>query len=228
MSGIALKFTFLLVRTVAKPIATALKTQAKQHDIFKQSCIRIAQTLHSTDLKLRMSLLGEKRIKIRPLNDNKAIENGANFISEAFIFGVAGSLILYESYRSRKKSNDEKSALYDDLLILQDEIEYLKGKFGKLDVKTDDYKLPIGLSGNFIKLGGLEEEKVVERIDVKTLKDEVLKKELALKKDSASKKDLASKKGLALKKDLASKNEIILPKREVISPKNEAGKPVPT
>ncbi|KAK6464673.1 optic atrophy 3-like protein, partial [Scheffersomyces coipomensis] len=122
MSGIALKLTSLLVRTVAKPIATALKTQAKEHEFFKRACIGIAQTVHTTDLTLRMSLLGEKRIKIRPLNDTKAVENGANFLSEFFIFSVAGSLIFYESYRSRKKASDERDAIADDINVLQSEI----------------------------------------------------------------------------------------------------------
>lgn len=139
MSGIALKFTSLLIRTVAKPISTSLKAQAKEHEFFRRNCIRIAQLMHKTDLKLKMNLMGEKKIKIRPLNDNKAIENGANFLSEAFVFSVAGSLILFESYRSRKKSNLEKNNVQDDISLLQDEIvslqnelEVIKGKIGAI------------------------------------------------------------------------------------------------
>ncbi|SGZ58363.1 CIC11C00000000982 [Sungouiella intermedia] len=126
MSGIALKFTSLLVRTLAKPMALALKTQAKEHELFKSACIRVAQTVHSTDVKLRMRLLGENKIKVRPLNDKKAIENGANFLLEAFIFLVAGSLILYESYRSRVKAANEKLTVRNDITDLQGEIEEVK------------------------------------------------------------------------------------------------------
>jgi len=32
-----------------------------------------------------MKLMGEKGAKVRPLNDKKAIENGANFLSETFV-----------------------------------------------------------------------------------------------------------------------------------------------
>lgn len=155
MSGIALKLTSLMVRTVAKPIATALKAQAKEHEVFRKSCIRIAQTVHSTDLRLRMSLLGENRIKIRPLNDKKAIENGANFLSEMFIFGVAGSLILYESYRSRKATSNHREAVYEDMAVLQDEIEFLKRKLKELNIKTDDYELPEGWGTKFISIPGV-------------------------------------------------------------------------
>lgn len=152
MSGIALKLTSLLVRTVAKPIATTMKAQAKEHEAFKRVCISIAQTVHSTDLRLRMSLLGEKKIKIRPLNDTKAIDQGATFLSELFIFSVAGSLILYESYRSRKKASDQRDAVADDISVLQYEIEYMKTKFQELDVKFDDFKLPEGVHPKYVKI----------------------------------------------------------------------------
>ncbi|KAK6455243.1 optic atrophy 3 protein-domain-containing protein [Scheffersomyces xylosifermentans] len=152
MSGIALKLTSLLVRTVAKPIATALKSQAKEHESFRRACITIAQTVHSTDLKLRMSLLGEKKIKIRPLNDTKAVDNGATFLSELFIFSVAGSLIFYESYKSRKKATDERDALADDISVLQNEIDFIKTRLGDINIKLDDYVMPVDYKPKYIKL----------------------------------------------------------------------------
>lgn len=138
MSGIALKLTSLLVRTVAKPVALAIKVQAKEHDSFKNVCIQIAQTVHRTDVQLRMRLLGENKIKIRPLNDKKAVENGANFISEAFIFSVAGLLILYESFRSRAKANSEKQTVKSDISVLQEELSEVKDLLENLndDVQT--------------------------------------------------------------------------------------------
>ncbi|RLV82803.1 hypothetical protein JA9_003679 [Meyerozyma sp. JA9] len=163
MSGIALKLTSLLVRTIAKPIATAIKAQAKDHEKFRQGCIRIAQTVHHTDIRLRMSLLGEKKIKIRPLNDKKAVENGANFLSEFFIFSVAGSLILYESNRSRKKAADERDALADDIATLQDEIDYIKKRLASYNVRMDDYKPPEGYRPKYVKISAGEgEAKTVE------------------------------------------------------------------
>lgn len=132
MSGIALKLTSLLVRTVAKPISVALKAQAKEHEAFRAACIRVAQAVHSTDVKLRMRLLGENKIKVRPLNDKKAVENGANFLLEFFIFLVAGSLILYESYRSRVKTQNEKLTVKNDISDLQDDIIEVKNLVEKL------------------------------------------------------------------------------------------------
>lgn len=132
MSGIALKLTSLLVRTIAKPISVAVKAQAKEHEAFRSACIRVAQAVHSTDVKLRMRLLGENKIKVRPLNDKKAVENGANFLLEFFIFLVAGSLILYESYRSRLKTQNEKLTVKNDITDLQDDISEVKNLVEKL------------------------------------------------------------------------------------------------
>lgn len=119
-------------------MASTIKAQAKNHDAFRDLCIRVAQTVHSTDIKLRMRLLGENKIKIRPLNDKKAVESGANFLLEAFIFLVAGSLILYESYRSRVKANNEKLTVKNDISELQDEILQVKALMEKL---TTDIEL---------------------------------------------------------------------------------------
>ncbi|KAG7664339.1 uncharacterized protein J8A68_002121 [[Candida] subhashii] len=158
MSSIALKLTTLLVKTVAKPMANVIKQQAKEHERFRSICIKMAQSLHRNETRLRMSLLGEKKIKIRPLNDTKAIEQGATFISEFFIFSVAGSLIFYEAYRSRKKASTARESLADDISVLQSEIEYIKEKLGELNIKMDDYKIPDGYKPKYIKVESPKKE----------------------------------------------------------------------
>lgn len=208
MSGIALKFTSLLVRTLAKPIANALKAQAKDHEIFRRGCIAVAQSVHSTDLRLRMSLLGEKKIKIRPLNDTKAIDNGANFLSEFFIFSVAGSLIFYESYRSRKKATDERESIADDITLLQSEIEYLKSKLKEINVKFDDYKVPQGFHPKYIKL--VDESK--EKDEKKEAKEEV-------KKDVVA-NDVVAKE--EVKDEVDSKNTKVIAETNAIRPSSNA------
>ncbi|KAG5363795.1 OPA3-like protein [Yarrowia sp. B02] len=146
MSGIALKLTSLLVRTVAKPMATAIKGQAKQHPRFKRICISLAQKLHQTDTNLKMRLMGKSTFKVRPLNEAKAIESGATFVAESFIFSVAGGLILYESFRARRKELNRRETVADDIETLQDEIEWLKEKLVKRKLLEDDYKAPEGLN----------------------------------------------------------------------------------
>ena len=49
--------------------------------------------------------------RIRPLSEAKAIDSGATFISEAFLFLVAAGLIGFETWRSRRKAGKERSAV---------------------------------------------------------------------------------------------------------------------
>ncbi|CEL08428.1 hypothetical protein ASPCAL11578 [Aspergillus calidoustus] len=57
---------------------------------------------------------------IRPLSESKAIESGATFISESFLFIVAGSLILFESWRSRRKETTRRDDVEARLKELED------------------------------------------------------------------------------------------------------------
>lgn len=86
-----------------------------------------------------------RHYRIRPLSESKAIESGANFISESFLFLVAGGLIVYESWRSRRKEStrregvegrlaeleqSEKTAV-EGLVALEKELLALKAKQGE-------------------------------------------------------------------------------------------------
>ncbi|KAK2745872.1 hypothetical protein FQN57_003485 [Myotisia sp. PD_48] len=58
--------------------------------------------------------------RIRPLSEAKAIDTGANFISESFLFLVAGGLIIFESFRSRRKELNRREGVADRLEELEE------------------------------------------------------------------------------------------------------------
>lgn len=60
-----------------------------------------------------------RHYRIRPLSESKAIESGANFISETFLFIVAGGLIVFESWRSRRKESTRREDVEDRLVELE-------------------------------------------------------------------------------------------------------------
>lgn len=70
----------------------------------------------------------KKKPKIRPLSDARAIELGANFFSEAFIFAVAVGLLLTESYRSRSKENARRDEVAERLEGLEAQVEKLSSQ----------------------------------------------------------------------------------------------------
>lgn len=69
------------------------------------------------------------KVKIPPLSDAKAIELGANFFSEAFIFGVAAGLLVWDSWRSRRKESARRDDVAERLEGLETELVRLRSKY---------------------------------------------------------------------------------------------------
>ncbi|EEB07549.1 optic atrophy 3 family protein [Schizosaccharomyces japonicus yFS275] len=125
MSSLAFKIGSLLVRTLSKPIANTIKSQAKEHPAFRRMCINVAQKMHRAEFRLlgvTKNRAGNVPLHIRPLNDAKAVETGANFLSETFIFSVAGLAILSEYIRAKRKDAARRRQVAETLEGLQDEI----------------------------------------------------------------------------------------------------------
>ena len=67
-----------------------------------------------------------QKVRIRPLSDAKAIELGANFFSETFIFLVAVSLLLAENYRSSRSARNKRDELAERVESLEAQVERLR------------------------------------------------------------------------------------------------------
>ncbi|KAF1989577.1 hypothetical protein K402DRAFT_451789 [Aulographum hederae CBS 113979] len=83
--------------------------------------------------KIKEKAKAAARPRIRPLSEAKAIETGANFISETFLFAVAGGLIIAESLRSRWKESNRREDVADRLDQLESQIEELSAKNATLE-----------------------------------------------------------------------------------------------
>jgi len=64
-------------------------------------------------------LLSEPAKHIRPLSEARAIENGANFLAEGFLFSVAAGLIISETWRSSRSQSKQRSDVNDSIEELQ-------------------------------------------------------------------------------------------------------------
>lgn len=53
--------------------------------------------------RVRKEAKEKNKRRVRPLSEAKAIDSGATFLSEAFLFGVAGGLIIFENWRGKRK-----------------------------------------------------------------------------------------------------------------------------
>ncbi|KAJ2597120.1 hypothetical protein H4R99_004632, partial [Coemansia sp. RSA 1722] len=117
--------------------ANALKQQAKSHEVFRSLCINVAQVSHRTEMNWKMKVLGYKKEVIRPLSEARAIDAGANFLGELFIFSVAASLIIAEQVRSRSQAKRQRTAVDDRLDELENEMLERKEEMEKLRMERD-------------------------------------------------------------------------------------------
>ncbi|KKZ63108.1 hypothetical protein EMCG_02485 [[Emmonsia] crescens] len=104
----------------------AAEAQAKKHKH------NIATVKTEAQTKLEESLATKQKeksqeppkppppIRIRPLSEAKAIDSGATFISETFLFLVAGGLIVFEAFRSRRKETSRREDVAERLAELEE------------------------------------------------------------------------------------------------------------
>lgn len=101
------------------------EAKANKHKHAVQGPKTEAQSKHEQDTgseaKKREDTKKEKRKpKIRPLSEAKAIETGANFFSEMFIYMVGVGLIGFEYFRSKSKESNRREDVTDRLGELEE------------------------------------------------------------------------------------------------------------
>jgi hypothetical protein len=75
--------------------------------------------------------------RIRPLSEAKAIDSGANFIAETFLFLVAGGLILLEAWRRDRKDKKQDADIAQKLDEAEKEREEMKVQMALLKEEID-------------------------------------------------------------------------------------------
>jgi predicted ATP-grasp superfamily ATP-dependent carboligase len=85
--------------------------------------------------------------RIRPLSEQKAIEMGANFAAETFIFAVGISVILFENWRQRRKAKNARDDIREDLEELQNELKTVKAELQDMKTRHPEPAPSSGLFG---------------------------------------------------------------------------------
>jgi optic atrophy 3 protein len=125
-----IKLGYLLIRTVAKPVANILKRQTKDNPAFRSICVRLAQRYHRTEIQMSRRLGGASKTvtdaAVRPLDEQRAIELGANFLGETLVFLVAGTVLILDQTVSAQKEYARRQVIEAKFSQLFNEIEVLK------------------------------------------------------------------------------------------------------
>ena len=119
-----------------KPSVPTAKTEAEAKA--EEEAIAKAKALESEAAKPR------PKPHIRPLSEAKAIESGAGFLSETFLFLVAGGLIVFETMRSRRKESTRREDVEGRLMELQNRIESSREALVTLEKEVVELKSKTG------------------------------------------------------------------------------------
>ncbi|RDB19495.1 OPA3-like protein [Hypsizygus marmoreus] len=82
--------------------------------------------------------MGEPAKHIRPLSEARAIENGANALAEGFLFAVAASLILGETWRTSRNQSKRRDSVDDQLDALGTKVVELTTRVDSLSTQWEN------------------------------------------------------------------------------------------
>lgn len=108
-----IKLGAMAVRQIAKPLANIIKNRARASPFFRDYvCMPPAQLYHWMDVnvKMRMLNLGKPR-EVRKLDQNAAIDLGADLLGEIVVYGVGVITVVSEYVRQSNNSAIAKAEL---------------------------------------------------------------------------------------------------------------------
>uniref|UniRef100_A0A6A7FXV3 Optic atrophy 3 protein homolog n=2 Tax=Hirondellea gigas TaxID=1518452 RepID=A0A6A7FXV3_9CRUS len=134
------KLGVLLVKQISKPLANFVKKRAMQNAFFAHYvCMPPAQFYHWCDVRMKMYLTNIIRNKdsmpIPKLNEQAAIELGANLLGEFVIIFVASSILLWEYNRQTNNEAQKEAAEQQFVNDLEHKITELGFSNEELDTK---------------------------------------------------------------------------------------------
>lgn len=142
----------LLIRTLAKPLSKRIKTDFSRSNITKQLLIGIGQASHAVTSRMQIWSAGYRVRSIKQLEEDMALKNGAEFVGEAFVFLVSGSLVVYEYNRStesaRRKDEEKRAEAKAERAALQAKLVALDARLKAVEetVKRNSNSI-LGLTG---------------------------------------------------------------------------------
>jgi len=145
MVGLPLvKLGGLVLRTLTKPVAKALKSRAKTQVWLNGICEQLGQKQHQMSLTFQMSFRGHVStgtIKIKDLPSDQAVENGADLLGELLIFSVAVVVASFEYDRSSKSAKEKERKINEREYTKQLDIEM---RFRRLERELREIQEEVG------------------------------------------------------------------------------------
>jgi len=132
------KLAGLFVKTLAKPLSKRIKYDFARFDATKRILVSIGQTNHIVTSYMTIWSSGYKVKSIKPIDTEKAMKDGAEFVGEGFVLTISASIVIWEYNRSAQKlieKNEQKrERIKADQIILQAKLRTLDIRIKAVEV----------------------------------------------------------------------------------------------
>ena len=99
------KVAALAARQLAKPVSQILLKYTLTHPLAKERTIAVGQVLNRLNVRITRLAEGKSLKKqVLELSEDKALDAGAVFLGELFVFGVGTTVVTSELLRAQRKS----------------------------------------------------------------------------------------------------------------------------
>ena len=165
-----LKLVGLLVKTLAKPISKRLKHDCSRYEFTQNLLVGIGRGTHAITSRMTIWSAGYKVRSINPLEREEALNRGAEFLSESFVFLVGGTVIVLEYNRNREKERVLEAARHNELV---QETEKLQIKLNAVDERLAMLESMMKLERD--SLGSLKEQQdeEMDMTGINTMREQV-------------------------------------------------------
>jgi len=90
-----------------QPLSKRIKYDFARFDATKQMLISVGQANHTVTSYLTIWSSGYKVKTIKPIDAEKAMKDGAEFVGEGFVLSVSAAIVVFEYNRSAQKQNEK-------------------------------------------------------------------------------------------------------------------------
>lgn len=149
------KLGLVLIKQISKPIANSIAGRARKSKVFRNYiCIPVAQFFHWYDVKVRMRVIGLGKVTSVPkLDEKKAIETGAQLLSEAILIVIGSAIVIFEYRRSALKDEAKAEALEKEKEDVRNQITNLEFTVERQSVQIKELtRLTIAIRDDIHKL----------------------------------------------------------------------------
>ncbi|OMJ94047.1 hypothetical protein SteCoe_2817 [Stentor coeruleus] len=145
------KVVSLIIRLFTKPMTNYIKASLKAGGVKRprsqKVLIFLGQYYHRINIKITRSLsnMGSTDY-IKPLNDEKAMESGAEFIGEFITYGTLLTWGLYEVNKLGRDTKIKEQKVNDQISNLQESYKSVSSDYEKLYIEVEKIREQLEVS----------------------------------------------------------------------------------